>query len=84
MGLRAYVVETKVLDMAFNCYYPKAWFDRLMDMGKFDSSGRMDFTEVELDELEEGGDLSDDEKEIVANLRQLMDKYGDPLELEYF
>lgn len=71
MSLRAYIVEKKIEDELFDCYYPDEWFERLQRLDKFENGVWMEFTERELDEMEADQEypLSDEEKEIVANIR---------------
>ena len=85
MGVRAYQVSKTYGDEVFNCYYPQEWFDRLNQLGKFENGVWMEFTEEELQEMEADATcpLSDEEKQIVADIRTAMNG-EDVLYLEYF
>lgn len=86
MGLRAYIVEKKIGDQLFNCYYPDEWCDRLDRLGKFSNGVWMEFHEEELAEMEADREfpLSDEEKEIVAAIRAaIATRGGDYVYLEY-
>ncbi len=69
----------------FNCYHPDEWFNRLLRLDKFANGVSMEFTEEELQEMEENAThpLSEQEKQIVAAIRTAMDG-DDCLYVEYF
>ena len=86
MSLRAYVVKKEYGIQLFDCYHPSEWFDRLTELGKFDNGVWMEFTEDELQEMEADTEnpLSEDEDEIIALIREVMEKQSDNcIYLEY-
>ena len=85
MSLRAYPVRKTFGDEVFNCYHPQEWFERLCRLDKFENGMWMEFTEEELQEMEADTThpLSDEEKQIVADIRTVMNG-EDCLYLEYY
>ena len=79
MGLRAYTVKKKIGKMVFDCYHPQEWFDRLFRLDKLANGFWMEFTEEELDEMEEDEEypLTEEEKIIVADIRKALAKTGE-------